>query len=652
MKFEDVLNKYLMSESADDGLCTRIARRNSLYKGSGEIINKNTGKRVQAECHQNMVFELIESQINNAIPDPVVTPTLVEDVQRAGALVNYLTQEMIRVEGIEINDRAERGTYKNGYHFYHIEWDDSAKNNSGYGALKLSELPAGSVKLQPGIMKFDQAEYCYIETVATIQSLKRLFKKDVVADTNSVDVATIVTCYYLNEDGDLGRTIFTKTGYEILAEDNYYELRRVAVCAECETPLLNLDLECPVCGSKESKWVIIDETLATQDIYMGDFQKNAELRAQAQMMGEEVDPYVGLEKVVSQGDPIPVYHIRELPLVMRISIGSDDGPYGISDIDMIEQNQDTLNRLTTKQQENLLKAGSFVTYPKGVKIPNDDSTLKLVPISDPRLIDAFTVQTVQANMQQDDIFASRMYQYGRATLGITESYQGKRDTTATSGRAKQMSAAQSASRLESKQRMKVQAYGNVYRVMFKFLLAYADETQHYIKYTNDNDILQMSFNRYMFLKKGEDGRLYWNDNFIISADNASLVSNKSEMWEVITQQFLAGTIGNPQDPSTMKLYWRIMKQLQFPFAIAVEQDLLNRENDLPPEVKAFIMQNPDILDTIATMMADNKAQQNMSMQPKMKTGPNAMIEPEVATPQPDRSPAPAEAEEAINADNK
>ena len=127
-------------------------------------------------------------------------------------------------------------------------------------------------------------------------------------------------------------------------------------------------------------------------------------------------------------------------------------------------------------------------------------------------------------MQQDDIFATRMYQYGRATLGITESYQGKRDTTATSGKAKQMAAAQSAGRLESKQRMKIQAYGELYRVMFKFLLAYADETQHYVKFTNDNDVLQMSFNRYMFLKQDEDGKLYWDDNFIISSDNSSLIS--------------------------------------------------------------------------------------------------------------------------------
>ena len=209
-----------------------------------------------------MVFELIESQINNAIPDPAVIPTKVEDVQRAQALTNYLINEMTRIKGIDINDRAERGTYMNGYHFYHIEWDSSAKNNSGYGALKLTELPAGSVKLQPGITRFEQAEYCFLETVATLQSVKRQFGKTIEPDVNGLDVATIITCYYLNEDGDLGRTIFTKASHEPLAEDNYYELRRVAVCSECATPILKLDIPCPECNNEGFHWKIIDETLA------------------------------------------------------------------------------------------------------------------------------------------------------------------------------------------------------------------------------------------------------------------------------------------------------------------------------------------------------------------------------------------------------
>ena len=638
MFFEDIIIKYTNAVSAAAELIAKIPRRNSLYKGDGKIINKRTKREVQAECHKNIAFELIESQISNSIPEPLIKPCLAEDAQRALTLSNYLSQENDRMNAIEINDRAERGTLKNGYHFYHIEWDTSGKNNSGYGGLKLTEYSASNVFVQAGISRFEDAEYVFLKNRTTCASILRLYGVIVEPVSNGLDVCDIIICYYLNKDGDLGRTIFAEHDYTIISEDEYYELRRVAVCSQCGEPILDLGVECPVCNSTDFEWRIIDEELATQDIYMGDMQQNAQLRLEAENRGEEVDPFIGLEKIVSKGDRIPLYHIRELPVVMRVSISDETSIYGRSDIDMIEQNQDTLNRITTKEEENLLKAGSFVTYPEGVKIPADDSTLKLVPISDPRLKDAFGVHNVQANMQQDDIYASRMDQYGRANLGITESYQGKRDTTAISGKAKELSAAQSAGRLESKQRMKVSAYGEIYRKEFKFLLAYADETQHYVKYTNDGDILELSFNRYMFLKKNkETGKLYWDDNFIIRADNASLISNKQEMWQIMTQQFMAGAIGNPQDPVVMKLYWSIMKQLQFPFAAAIQTNLNERANDLDPALKQFLLDNPQILQIIAQQMAMQQSGNELKQQgnaPLQKTGQNALKTPEPANPVP------------------
>lgn len=636
MRFEDVLSKFSQAVSASSLEHAKIPRRNSLYNGDGKIINKKTGAEVQAECHQNIVFELIEAQINNAIPEPMVTVHLAEDSQRALTISNYLSNEMHRQSAIKVNDRAERGTLKNGYHFYHIEWDNSGKNNSGYGCLKLTDCPAGTVYLQPGITDFEDSEYVYIEKVATIQSIKRVYGVTLAPDTEGTDVATIVICYYLNEDGDLGRTIFAKASQQIISEDQYFELRRVAVCADCEEPIINLDNPCPVCSSERFKFKILEYETATEPIYSGSIEENARARAELAAQNLPDDPYAGLTKIVDIGDKIPFYHIRELPVVMRLSISTDESIYGKSDIDMIEQNQDTLNRITTKESENILKAGSFVTYPKGVNIPADDSTLKLVPISDPRLINAFTVQTIQANMQQDDIYAQRMYQYGRAALGITESFQGKHDTTATSGKAKQMAAAQAAGRLESKQRMKVQAYGDIYRKQFKFLLAYADETQYYVKRNSDGDILQLEFNRYMFLKRNEKtGQLYWDDNFIIEADNASLISNKQEMWQVITQQFMSGSLGNAQDPSVIKLYWDIMKQLQFPFAAAILNSISERNSDIDPALKQFLLQNPEILDRLAQMMAaEANGVDTDDNATKRKTGQTAMQVPEAANPIP------------------
>ena len=123
-------------------------------------------------------------------------------------------------------------------------------------------------------------------------------------------------------------------------------------------------------------------------------------------------------------------------------------------------------------EENLLKAGSFLI--KGVNIPTDDDIKKLLLDPKPKT-EAFKIVTVQANMQQDNIYQEQMYRMGRDSLGITDSFQGKRDTTAESGKAKQVSAAQAAGRLESKRRMKDAAYGELYEIMFKFLLAYCDE---------------------------------------------------------------------------------------------------------------------------------------------------------------------------------
>ena len=607
MKFDEVIRKYTIAESNIAEQIAKIPRRNSLYKGEGKIINKRTGKEVQAECHQNIVFELIESQISNTVPEPTITPMLAEDSQRALALSNYLSQAMRMQDGIAVNDEAERSVLKNGYGFYLIEWDQTKRSNSGFGGLKLSFYPAGSVVTQPGLKRFNDSEYVFLKNVCTCGSIKRLYGVDVPPDVDGQDVCTIVTCYFLNDDGDLGRTIFSEKGYQMISEDKYFELRRIVRCKKCHEPILNLDAECPVCNSTEFEYAILDEEIATQDIYEGNMEENARLRVEARAKGEPDNPYLGLNKIVSVGDKIPFYHIRELPVVMRQSISDEDSIFGISDIDMIKQNQDTLNRLTTKEEENILKAGSFVTYPEGTKIPADDSTLKLVPISDPRLITAFSVQTIQAYMQQDDILATRMYQYGRATLGITESYQGQKDTTATSGKAKQLAAAQAAGRLESKQRMKVQAYSEIYRKQFKFLLAYADETQHYVKYDNDGDVLQIQFNRYKFLKKNKDtGKLYWDDNFLIEADNASLISNKQNMWETLTQQFLSGSIGNPAEPAVLRLYWSIMKQLQFPFAAAIQQNINERQMDIDPAVKAFLLNNPDVLDKVAQLMAEEQ----------------------------------------------
>lgn len=72
-------------------------------------------------------------------------------------------------------------------------------------------------------------------------------------------------------------------------------------------------------------------------------------------------------------------------------------------------------------------------------------------------------------------YLAQIYEEARQVIGITDSFQGRKDTTATSGTAKEFSAAQAAGRLESKRVMKDAAYAALFEAMFKFKLAYADE---------------------------------------------------------------------------------------------------------------------------------------------------------------------------------
>ena len=105
-----------------------------------------------------------------------------------------------------------------------------------------------------------------------------------------------------------------------------------------------------------------------------------------------------------------------------------------------------------------MKGGSVLTLPKGVKIETSDREGKVVYLSSAaqkQMIDAFSLQP---SVQQDLQMLQKYYEDARSTLGITDSYQGKKDATAMSGTAKQAQIAQAQGRLECKHAMKEQSY--------------------------------------------------------------------------------------------------------------------------------------------------------------------------------------------------
>ena len=273
---------------------------------------------------------------------------------------------------------------------------------------------------------------------------------------------------------------------------------------------------------------------------------------------------------------------------------------GASDVDLIADQQNTANRLETKIVDKVMQSGSYITLPPDCSI-DDDSTEehKVIRVTDPAQIQMISVHDMEGNIQQDMAYLSQVYEEARQILGITDSFQGRKDTTATSGKAKEFSAAQTAGRLESKRVMKQAAFARLYEAMFKFKLAYADEPRPVVS-EDDHGVRQyQDFNRYDFLEQDENGEYYWNDQFLFSCDTSSpLASNREAMWQETRANLQTGAFGDPGDINTLILFWTKMEMLHYPGAADTKTYL---EGILQQQQQQAMMQ--------AQMQAQQAAQQ-------------------------------------------
>ena len=190
------------------------------------------------------------------------------------------------------------------------------------------------------------------------------------------------------------------------------------------------------------------------------------------------------------------------------------------------------------------------------------------------MIDAISMQP---DISKDMAYISYTYQAMREQIGITDSFQGRADRTATSGTAKEFSAAQAAGRLESKRVMKNAAYADLFEVMFKFLLAYSDEPRPMV-YKDPKGTRQYGvFDKMDFLKYDDAGEPYWDDEFLFSVDQtAPLAGNREALWQEARANLEKGCFGNPTEYQTLVMFWTIMEGLHYPLATEIKQQMEQR----------------------------------------------------------------------------
>ena len=264
---------------------------------------------------------------------------------------------------------------------------------------------------------------------------------------------------------------------------------------------------------------------------------------------------------------IPFYRPDVFPVVLQKSVSVYGQLLGNSDVDVIEDHQNTTNRMEKKIIDRLVKAGTRITLPAKATLrtdPVDGERWFLDSPADKAMIDVYQFS---GDLQYELTYLATVYEEARQILGITDSFQGRTDPTATSGKAKEFSAAQAAGRLESKRTMKQAAYAQLFELMFKFWLAYSDEPRPISYKDNEGNTVYEEISRYDFLKQDKDGQYYWEDQFLFGCDDsAPLASNREAMWQETRMNLQTGAFGDPSSTETLILFWSKMEELHYPGA--------------------------------------------------------------------------------------
>ena len=279
----------------------------------------------------------------------------------------------------------------------------------------------------------------------------------------------------------------------------------------------------------------------------------------------ELDEETGLS--VWRPTLVPFYKPSTMPIVLQRNVSVYGKLLGSSDADAIRDQQNTVNRLEQKIIDRLMKAGTRITMPPKANLRVDTEDQELWHLSDITDVNYIRPLNFSGNIESELAYLTMTYEEARQILGITNSFQGREDRTATSGVAKEFQAAQSAGRLESKRVMKAAAYAELFEMMFKFQLAYSDEPRPISYKDHKGDTVYEEFNRYDFLEQDADGEWYWNDQFLFSVDsNEALENNRAAMWQETRMNLQSGAFGDPRQTDTLILFWGKMEELHYPGA--------------------------------------------------------------------------------------
>lgn len=560
------------------------------YKGDLTI----DGSNEPALTGRNITYELIESQFSSYLPSTAVTPEVYSERndRNAKSIERLLKNKRNQLPFEKMNDIDERYSPIYGGSIWLVEWDNSIKTHNTVGDVKITCWSPSHFVGQPCIYDIDDMEYCFITFETTKEDLVRKYGVpiDVADDTESEnggetdETATVNVCYYKNDEDKICQYIWSGDT-ELQDIEDYYS-RKVYVCKNCGRRKELCTCDKPDYELQDDEYEELDHDIVLSDgsvipaaspvmkdgqVVMEESQQQAVLEdgsvAMDEINGIMIPATVPVQVPKLERTKLPYYTPSKFPIIIRKNTSQENSLFGQSDCEFIRPQQQAINKIESRILEKLMNAGVYPTAPEDYIGQFDNGLYKNVIKVGQGNYKLFGRIDLQVDLTQDISQSERLYQQSKRIMGITDSYQGQADSTAQSGKAKQIQVNQSAGRLDSKRKMKNAAYAEIDEVIFLYYLAYADEPRA-MSYVDSMGRLQNAqFNRYDFIERDENGEYYYNTQYLFGTDPTGDVEQSREtIWSENRLNFQNGCYGNPQQLETLLIFWQQMERHHYPDA--------------------------------------------------------------------------------------
>ena len=145
-KEEELVNKFSSLYSIAKGAkehnslasSENVTRWRKAYYGVlGALREDGTESEVRGRTINKLVYEFVESKIDNNIPEPHMKPKYKSDIPLVQVTEDYLKYKVDDIFSKYLNDRSERATYVDGTSWYKVWWDSLDNHYCSSGTPKV-----------------------------------------------------------------------------------------------------------------------------------------------------------------------------------------------------------------------------------------------------------------------------------------------------------------------------------------------------------------------------------------------------------------------------------------------------------------------------------------------------------------------------------